>query len=115
LGGNDQEFREFAPGIYDYCKKLDLQPDKITPLLKEIFVLSKSVPVSQIPEYIQQQISRKSEVESEAKRRGSEPLKEEGMTLEDVNQFRSFMTELWKNGLSIGNKCYVWRVGNRIV
>jgi hypothetical protein len=62
--------------------------------LKEIFVLSKSVPVSQIPEYIQQQISRKSEVESDAKRRGSEPLKEEGMTLEDVNQFRSFMTEL---------------------
>ena len=62
-------------------------------------------------------MSRKSEEESDAKRRGSEPLKGEGMALEDVNRFRSFMTELNKNGLSIGLcmesrelDCMVWYI-----
>jgi hypothetical protein len=61
--GERPRIRSVCPGMYDYSKKLDLQHDKITPLLKETFVLSKSVPVSQIPEHIQQQIKRKSEVE----------------------------------------------------
>lgn len=61
--GERPRIRSACPGMYDYGKKLDLQHDKITPLLKEAFVLSKSVPVSQITNHIQQQIKRKNEVE----------------------------------------------------
>jgi hypothetical protein len=38
---------------------MDLQPDKIASLLKRLLDLSGSVPLSQIPDYMEQQISRK--------------------------------------------------------
>ena len=34
LGANDEEFPQLVSGIYDSCKKMDLQPDKVVYLLK---------------------------------------------------------------------------------
>jgi len=36
LGVHDEEFHHFISGIYDRCKKMDLQPDKIASLLKQL-------------------------------------------------------------------------------
>jgi len=52
LGVNDEEFHQFVSVIYDRCKKMDLQPDKVAYLLRQLLDLSQSVPVGQIPEYI---------------------------------------------------------------
>ena len=52
LGVHDEEFHQFVSGIYDRCKKMDLQLDKVAYLLKQLLHLSESVPLAQIPEYI---------------------------------------------------------------
>ena len=88
LGVNDEEFHHFVTEIYDRCKKMDLQPDKVASLLKQLLDLSESVPLPQIPEYIERQTSRKKKFEQEieeleqktlaasphrSKRRGNDP------------------------------------------
>jgi hypothetical protein len=34
LGASDEEFCQLVSGIYDSCKKMDLQPDEVVYLLK---------------------------------------------------------------------------------
>jgi hypothetical protein len=59
FGVHDEQFHHFVSEIYNRCKEMDLQPDKIASLLKQLLDLSGSVPLSQIPDYMEQQISRK--------------------------------------------------------
>jgi hypothetical protein len=65
LGVNDEEFHQFISGIYERCKKMDLQPEKITYLLKQLLDLSESVPLAQIPEFIEQQRSQVQKLKEE--------------------------------------------------
>ena len=59
------EFHHFVSGIYDRCKKMDLQPDKVAYLLKQLLDLSESVPLPKISEFLEQQMGRKRKLEQE--------------------------------------------------
>ena len=48
--------------MYDKCKKLDLQPDKIAYHIDELLKFSKDIPLSQIPDYIIQKTNEKSKL-----------------------------------------------------
>jgi hypothetical protein len=65
LGVHDEEFHHFVSGIYDRCKKMDLQPDKVAYLLKQLLDLSESVPLPQISEFLEQQLGRQRKLEQE--------------------------------------------------
>jgi len=111
LGVNDEEFHHFVSEIYDRCKKMDLQPDKVASLLKQLLDLSESVPLQQIPEYIERQTSRKGKLKQEseeleqkildARSRLDIALNEEATTRDELSQFSSFKAELKKNGVDM--------------
>jgi hypothetical protein len=111
LGVNDEEFHHFVSEIYDRCKKMDLQPDKVASLLKQLLDLSESVPLQQIPQYIERQTSRKGKLKQEteeleqkildARSRLDIALNEEATTRDELNQFSSFKAELKKNGVDM--------------
>jgi len=111
LGVNDEEFHHFVSEIYGRCKKMDLQPDKVAYLLKQLLDLSESVPLQQIPEYIERQTSRKGKLKQEieemelkiieVKSRLDIVLNDEATTRDELSQFSSFKAELKKNGVDI--------------
>lgn len=125
LGVHDEEFHHFISGIYDRCKKMDLQPDKIASLLKQLLDLSESVPLSQLPDYMEQQTSRKQKLEQEeadlelkilnAKIHLDIALDKESTTLAELNQFSSLKAEMKKNGVDMldGHKFVAAVVGAR--
>jgi hypothetical protein len=109
LGVHDEEFHHFVSGIYDCCKKMDLQPDKVAYLLKQLLDLSESVPLPQISEFLEQQMGRKRKLEQEienlelkildAKSRLDMVLNEEATTRDELNQFSSLKAVMLKNGV----------------
>jgi hypothetical protein len=111
FGVNDEEVHHFVSEIYGRCKKMDLQPDKVASLLKQLLDLSESVPLPQIPEYIEQQISRKQKLEQvieeleqkilDAKSRLDIVLNDEAATRDELNQFSSFKAAMKKNGVDM--------------
>jgi hypothetical protein len=77
LGVNDEEFDQFISRIYESCKKMDLQPDSVANLLKQLLELCKSVPLApaHVPEYIEQQKSEVQKLKEESEKLGIEILK----------------------------------------
>jgi hypothetical protein len=65
LGVDEEEFESFISEIYDKCKRLDLQPDKIAYYIGELLTFSKDIPLSQIPDYIKQKTNDKSKLEKD--------------------------------------------------
>jgi hypothetical protein len=106
-----KEFHHFVSEIYGRCKKMDLQPDKVASLLKQLLDLSESVPLQQIPEYIERQTSRKKKFEQEieeleqktldAKSRLDIVLNDEATTRHELDQFSSLKAEMKKNGVDM--------------
>jgi hypothetical protein len=111
LGVNDDEFHQFVSVTYDHCKKIDLQPDKVAYLLKQLLDLSESVPVAQIPEYIEQQRSQVQKSKEEIEKLDAEildrktdlcvALDEESTTLDELDQFSSLKTVMEKKGVAM--------------
>jgi hypothetical protein len=111
LGVRDEEFHQFISEIYDSCKKKDLQPDKVAYLLKQLLELSQSVPLAQIPEYIEQQRSQVQRLKEEIQKLEltisdkqtdlAVALDEEGTTLDELNQFSSLKALMKKHGLAM--------------
>src|SRR5215210_5272435 len=65
LGVNAEEFESFIGITYEKCKKLDLQPDKISYYIDELLKFSKDIPLSQIPDYIKQKTDYKNKIEKD--------------------------------------------------
>ena len=65
LGIDEEEFESFIANIYEKCKKLDLQPDKIAYYIDELLKFSKDIPLSQIPDYIKQKTDYKNKLEKD--------------------------------------------------
>ncbi|HEX6029220.1 MAG TPA: hypothetical protein VFY64_09285 [Nitrososphaeraceae archaeon] len=65
LGVDEEEFEAFISDIYNKCKKLDLQPDKIAYHIDELLKFSKEIPLSQIPDYIKQKTNEKGKLEKD--------------------------------------------------
>ncbi|MDP9288440.1 MAG: hypothetical protein M3P08_09595 [Thermoproteota archaeon] len=102
LGLEEEEFHQFMSDIYRDCTALGIKRDKIPYCLRQLHDLCESVPFSEIPDHIAQQVTRKRELEQQlrelearvvdAKNRVDKALKAEGITLHDLN----FKRELWK-------------------
>src|SRR5437588_9408384 len=58
LGVDDEEFHQYVSEIYTGCKKMDLQPDKVAYLLKQLLDLTESVPLQQFTAYTEFKTSR---------------------------------------------------------
>jgi hypothetical protein len=70
LAAADEEkcLESFISDIYNKCKYYGLQPDKLVELAIQILDLLKSIPLSQIPNYIEQKSKDKQRLEEETKR-----------------------------------------------
>jgi hypothetical protein len=113
LGVNDEEFGKFVSGIYNSCKKMGIQPDKVGDLLKLLHDIPESIPPEQFQEYIEIQKSQiersKEEIESlqekilNQKSNLDTAIKEEGTTLDELKQFSSFKTIMKNNGVTMSD------------
>jgi polyhydroxyalkanoate synthesis regulator phasin len=87
LGVYEEEFESFISDIYDKCKRLDLQPDKIAYYIGELLTFSKDIPLSQIPDYIKQKTNEKSKLEEDIEelQEKIKQLEEEKLAAEELN------------------------------
>ena len=87
FGVNEKEFEHFISQIYDNCKKIDLQPDKIAYYLDELLKFSKDISFSQIPDYIKQKTNDKSKLEKDIEelQEKIKQLEEEKLAAEELN------------------------------
>ena len=70
LAAADEEkgLESFVSDIYNKCRHYGLQPDKLVELAIQILDLLKSIPLSQIPNYIEEKSKDKQRLEEEIKR-----------------------------------------------
>jgi hypothetical protein len=107
LGLDEEEFHQFMSVVYKDCITLGVKRDKISYYIRELLELCENIPFSEIPDYIEQQKTRKRKLEQElqelearevdAKDRVDKALREEGITRHDLN----FKRELWKREISM--------------
>jgi hypothetical protein len=112
-GVGDNEFLSFISQIYDNCKKLDLQPDKIAYYIDELLKFSESMSLSQINQYIEQKANEKRILEKDIERLEEKikqleeerlaaeklyktSLENERMTACDLQWYSNLKTELTK-------------------
>jgi hypothetical protein len=113
LGINDEDFSQFVSGIYDSCRKMDLEPDKVAYLLKLLHDIPESIPPEQFQEHIELQKiqiqTSKEEIENLQQRILNEKsnldiaLKEQGTTMDELNQFSSFKAAMKNNGVTMSD------------
>jgi hypothetical protein len=68
LGAQETNIESFLTQIYKLCTSKNILPEVIVKVSAQIAALDKTVPVSQIPEYMQQKIEEKQHLEQEVKR-----------------------------------------------
>ena len=68
LGVKEENFESFIRDIYNRCKDLPLSTNDIVSHLKDLFEFSRTVPLTQIPEYINQKNEEKKALEEEIKK-----------------------------------------------
>ena len=111
LGVNEDTFRLFISEIYNHSKDIGLQPEYIAYNTKQILDLIGSIPLSQIPSYIQEKNNEKRKLEENITRLGDEELaakaglhqalNEKKVYLAELEQFSSLKIELDKLGISL--------------
>jgi hypothetical protein len=114
LGVDEEEFESFIADIYEKCKKLDLQPDKIAYYTDELLKFSKDIPLSQIPDYIKQKTDYKNKLEKdiEVLQDRIKQLEQERLDAEELRNLslaneRMTASELkWNSDLKIELKKY---------
>jgi hypothetical protein len=68
LGIKEDSFESFMSDGYNRCKNLGLTPENIASYLTDLLEFSKSVPISDIPHYIEQKKQEKKKLEEEIER-----------------------------------------------
>src|ERR1700747_2896768 len=63
LGIDEETFSLFISEIFNHCKDIGLRPEHIAYNTKQILDLSGSIPLSQIPDYIQEKTIEKRKLE----------------------------------------------------
>jgi hypothetical protein len=111
LGVDEDTFRVFISEIYNHCKNIGLQPEYIAYNTKQILDLSGSIPLSQIPDYIQEKTNEKRKLEENITTLGDEELgakaslhqalSENKVSLAELGQFSDLKVELNKLGISV--------------
>ena len=84
LGVREDSFESFMSDIYKRCNNLGLTPENIASYLTNLIQFSKTVPLSQISEYIQQKADEKKKLEEEIQKLKDQIkiLKEEKSSIE---------------------------------
>ena len=111
LGVDEDSFRMFISEIYNQCMSIGLKPEFIAYNTKQILDLSGSIPLSQIPDYIQEKTNEKRKLEENITRLGDEELEakaslhqalnEKKVSLAELEQFSDLKVELNKLGISL--------------
>jgi len=86
LGVKEDSFESFMSDVYSRCTSLGVTPENIALCLTDLLEFSKSIPISEIPHYIDQKKQEKMKLEGEIER-----LKEQ---MEDLKAQKSIAEEL---------------------
>jgi cell division protein FtsB len=118
LGVREDNFESFMYDIYKRCNNLGLTPESIASYLANLIEFSKTVPLSQISEYIQQKADEKKKLEDEIQKlkdqvkilkdekssselRRTSALYEEKMTAVELKSYSDLKEQLGGYGISI--------------
>ncbi|MGC2571112.1 MAG: hypothetical protein WA364_06330, partial [Candidatus Nitrosopolaris sp.] len=111
MGVDEDEIRQFVSGIYESCKKMALEPDKVGYLLKLLLDIPESVPPMQFEEYIELQKSQiyrsKKEIERLEQRIQNQKtdletaIKEQDTTMDELKQISYFKEVMKNNGVTM--------------
>jgi cell division protein FtsB len=121
LGVREDKFESFMSDIYNRCcNNLGLTPESIASYLTNLIEFSKTVPFTQISEFIQQKAEEKKKLEEEIQKlkdqikilkdekssselRRTSALYEENMTAVELNSYSNLKKELSRYAISINN------------
>lgn len=116
LGVDEEAFHFFISNTYDHSKNIGLQPDKIAAIAKQILDLAEPIPLSAIPDYIQEKTAEKRKLQEEITKLGNEELaarakleevmKRTAISTADLKQFSDLKIELNKLGISLDDIPY---------
>jgi len=106
LGMHENDFQTFISETYDRCLGVGLKPERVAYYLKQVLGLCDLMPLEQIPDHIEQQITRKQQLEEEiqtlqareleSRKRVDVAVQDEGVSMNDLNEFSEFKTEVNK-------------------
>jgi hypothetical protein len=121
-GVAEDNFGHFVSQIYGQCKDIGLRPEYIAYNTKQILDLAGSIPLSQIPDYIQEKTIEKRKIEEDIAKLGQEELEakatlqqalnEKKVSLAELEQFSNLKVELDKLGISTENVQHTIRTIN---
>src|SRR3989442_10581523 len=104
IGLDEDDFETFMSQTYDHCKKLGLQPERLSHDLKLLTDLSESVPWDKIPAHIEENIAENRKIEenireleaqeSATKIRLDKALEYEQVSHNHLNEYLIFKAEL---------------------
>lgn len=111
LGVDEDNFENFVSQIYNECEDIALQPECIAYNTKQILDLSASIPLSQIPDYIQEKTKERRKLEEDIEKLKTKELDartelavaldEKKVTLAELEQFSPIKAELDKLGIFV--------------
>ena len=86
MGVKEDSFESFIVDVYNRCNNLGLTPENISLYMQDLLEFSKTVPFSQIPEYITKQADEKKKLEEQLEklRNEIETLDEEKSDIESL-------------------------------
>jgi hypothetical protein len=120
LGVKEDDFESFMSGVYNRSKNLGLTPESLASYLTNLIEFSKTVPFSQISEFIQQKADEKIKLEEEIQKlkdqinilneekssseaRCLSALSKENMTTVELKWYSDLKKELASYGISIND------------
>jgi hypothetical protein len=111
LGAQETNLGSFLTQIYTLCTSKNISPELIVKVSEQLATLDETIPVSQIPEYMQQKIEEKQHLEQEVKtlkerkmsaqRECDEALRSGRITIDTLHEYAYLRDFLEKSGLSI--------------
>ena len=118
LGVIENNYESFMIDVYKRGNNLGLTPESIASYLTDLIEFSKTVPFSQISEFIKQKVEEKKELEQEIERlndqikklneeksiseaRRASALHEENVTTADLKSYSDLKKELGRYGIDI--------------
>ena len=111
LGVDEENFGNFVSQIYNQCTHIGPKPEYIANNIKQILDLSRSVPISEIPNYIQEKTNESQKLEEDIKKlegqeldarvKLAEALDEKKVSLAELDQFYPLKVELDKLGIPV--------------
>jgi DNA-binding transcriptional MerR regulator len=111
LGVDEENFGNFVSQVYNQCTHTGLKPEYFANNIKQILDLSGSIPLSEIPHYIQEKTNERRKLEedirklrmdeSDARVTLIEALDEKKVSLAELDQFYPLKVELDKLGIPV--------------